>query len=240
MTTILVIEDEKEIAENIKSILKKDYDVLTVFSGKDGLDIISKETISLVVLDYMLPDIDGLEVLRTIKENYKIPVIMITAYGNKEVVLKSWRYKADYYFDKPFSLKALREKAREILEVNFPFESLGLDPSRLSRDTRVALEFIFSYITGSRTASKKITIEEISAITEVSPKYLPYLFKKECGKSIYNIISILKIEKAKKLLSDKERDIKEIALELGFNRPHNFSRFFRNLTGKSPSEVRNK
>jgi DNA-binding response OmpR family regulator len=92
----------------------------------------------------MLPDIDGLEVLRNIKEKYGLPVIMITAYGNKKVALKNWKYLPDCYFDKPFRLKELKEKVKELLKPSketlpskeiFPFEAFGLDPSRLSLNT---------------------------------------------------------------------------------------------------------
>jgi AraC-like DNA-binding protein len=171
---------------------------------------------------------------------------MITAYGNKKVALKNWKYLPDYYLDKPFSLKELREKVRELLKPSmktlpsketFPFEAFGLDPSMLSPNTIRALEFIGSNLSSSKKI-KNMTLKGISEVISISPKYLSFLFRKECGQSISDIIAILKIEKAKELLSHKGKDIKEIAHELGYNNPKNFSRFIKKLTGKPPSELR--
>lgn len=241
MKTILVIEDDKEICQNIKQFLEREYRVYTSFSGKGGLDILKNEPISLVVLDYMLPDIEGLEVLSEIRKNHKTHVIMITAFGDKEIVLKSWRYKADYYFDKPFKLRELREKIQELLKFpnsTFPFDIFGLNPFQLSPEIRKALEFIGSSLASPKGHYQKITLKEISAITSLSPKYLSFLFNKESGRSINQIINMLKIEKAKELLQNEEKDIKEISHGLGFKHPNNFSCLFKKLTGRSPSEFK--
>ncbi len=218
MKTILVIDDDAEIYKCIRELLERDYKVFTALSGKDGLNVLQKEKISLAILDYMLPDIDGLEVLKEIRKSYKIPVIMITAHGNKEVVLKSWRYQADYYFDKPFKLRDLKEKVQELLkspQAAFPFDLLRLNPSELSPDIRRSLEFIGSNFSSSKRIFRKMTLQEVSAITTVTPKHLSRLFKKECNYSMNQIITFLKIEKAKKLLNNKDKEIKEIAYELG-------------------------
>jgi len=236
---ILVIDDEAELTGCIKSILEADYRVFTVFTGRDGLKLLSKENVSLVVLDYSLPDMNGLEILEKIRTEYNIPVIMITAYGTKEVVLKSWRYRADYYFDKPFSLKDLREKVRELTKETFPFEAIGLDPFRLSPKIKRSLEFIGSNLLSPQGKHRKLSLTEIASVTSVSPKYLSALFKKECGLSISQCITRLKVEKAKELLlSDPGKDIRQIALELGYDRSNNFSRAFKSLMGESPSSLK--
>jgi YesN/AraC family two-component response regulator len=241
MKAILLIEDDREISGNIKFVLEKEYRVFTAFAGRNGLDILKKEKISLVILDYMLPDINGLEVLKNIKECYKIPVIMITAHGDKEVVLKSWRYQADWYFDKPFSLKALREKTYELFKAQegmFPFDALGLDPNRLSPPVVKALEFIGSNLSNRKSKQQKMTLQVISETASITSNHLCSLFRKECGRGIFNIITILKMEEAKKLLHNRVKNIKEISHELGYSHPNNFSRVFKKITGKSPSVIR--
>lgn len=190
----------------------------------------------------MLPDIDGLEILRDIKEIYKIPVIMITAYGNKKVALKNWKYLPDYYLDKPFELKMLREKVREILNLpkeTFPFETFGFDPSQLSPTILRVLEFIGSNLSNPKWIFKNMSLKDLSKVTTVSPRHLSLLFKKECGMSIFDMIISLKVDRAKGLLN-QGKNIKEIAHELGYNNPKNFSRFIKNQTGKSPLEQRKK
>ena len=93
--TILIIDDDEKICETTGALLEDENKVLTAFSGAEGLYILSKEAVSLVILDYGLPDMDGIAVLKNIKENFNIPVIMITGIGDKEAVLKSWRHNAD-------------------------------------------------------------------------------------------------------------------------------------------------
>ncbi|MEK6652619.1 MAG: response regulator [Nitrospirota bacterium] len=237
--TILIIDDDREICSTTGVLLEDEYEVLMAFSGAEGLYTLSKEVASLVILDYKLPDMDGIAVLKNIKENYKIPVIMITGIGDKETVLKSWRHNADYYIDKPFKIEELKEKITELLKPlsePVPFKALNINPLGLSPYVRVALEYIRSNL--STLNSVNLTLKEISAIANVSPKYLSDIFKKECGQGVYQIMTNLKIERAKELL-DKGRDIKEIAFELGFKHPNNFCKFFKKLTGKTPSELRN-
>lgn len=237
MKTILIIDDDSKICESTKVLLEDEYNVLTALSGAEGLYILSKERISLILLDYSLPDMDGIKVLKNIKEHYKIPVIIITGLGDKELVLKSWRHKADYYLDKPFKPVELKEKMAEILKQaddTFPFETLNLDLSRLSTDIRSALEFIKSNL--NYPNSEKLTLKEISAVTSLSPKYLSDLFRKECGYGLYEVITALKIERAKEMLKSG-MDIKEIAFGLGYDYPNNLCRFIKNATGKSLSDL---
>lgn len=241
MKNILVIDDEEEICKCVRDLLEREYKVFTALTGNDGLNILKKEEISLLILDYKLPDTDGLKVLNEIRKTHKIPVIIITAHGDREVILKSWRYQADYYFDKPFKLRDLREKVRELLKSPnyiFPFDMFGINPSQLSPDIRKALEFIGLNLANSKGNYKKITIKEISAIASITPNYFSSLFKKECGWSVNQIINRLKIEKAKEILQTGEKNIKEIALELGFKHPNNFCWLFKKLTGKCPSELK--
>lgn len=235
---ILIIDDDGIICETTKVLLEDEYKVFIAFSGAEGLYILSKEIVSLVILDYGLPDMDGIKVLKNIKENYKIPVIMITGVGDKEIVLKSWRHNADYYIDKPFKIEELKEKIKELLKPAneaVHFKSLNLNPSKLSLDIRRALEFIMLNL--SSPNSEKLTLEEVSSVTSVSPKYLSDLFRKECGQNLHQVITTLKIEKTKELL-DRGMDVKEIAHALSYNHPNNLYRFIKSATGKSLSELR--
>lgn len=224
------------MARCISDILERDYRVLTAFSGEEGLSILRKKKVSLVVLDYLLPDMDGVDILKTIKTEYKIPVIMITGHGVKEVVVECLRQKADYYFDKPFSLRDLRKKVGELLKEDYPYNIIGLDPSGLSPDIRRALEFIGKKLSDQKGDFKKLSLEDIAAATSVSPKYLCFLIKKECGMSINKCMNILRIQKAKELLKDK--DVKDIAYKLGFEHSNSFTMFFKKMTGYSPSEFK--
>ena len=77
---ILVVDDEKEIADVIELYLKNDqYNVLKFYTGQEALDCIASTKIDLAILDIMLPDVDGFQILKQIREKYTFPVIMLTA-----------------------------------------------------------------------------------------------------------------------------------------------------------------
>jgi len=242
INTLLIIDDDSKICETTKVLLEDEYKVLTALSGAEGLYLLSKEKVSLIILDYGLPDMDGIKVLKNIKEQYKIPVIMMTGLGDKELVLKSWRHNADYYLDKPFKIGELKEKIRELIKplLETPLlEALGLNSSSLSPHIKCALRFLEAKLSDRCAATEPMILKELSDMVSITPKHLSSLLKKECGKNIQEIINIIKIERAKKLLSIDGKDIKEIALDLGFKHDNNFCRFFKKLTGKSPSDLRN-
>lgn len=82
MFNVLIIDDEEEIVELIEVYLKNEgYKVYKAYNGKDGLEIIEKETIHLIILDIMMPDIDGIKVCMNIRKNYNTPIIMVSAKG---------------------------------------------------------------------------------------------------------------------------------------------------------------
>lgn len=117
---ILIIEDEKNIAKLIRYNLEKEgYDCYTARSGEDGLGILKKQAFSLILLDIMLPGIDGLEVCRTIKQDAGLkdtPIIMLTAKGEEVDRIVGLELGADDYMVKPFSPRELILRIKVILK----------------------------------------------------------------------------------------------------------------------------
>lgn len=100
---ILVVDDEQEIRELLKSYLEREgYVVDTVKDGKTALFRVSNQDYNLVILDIMLPDTDGVEVCRTIREITNIPIIMLTARDSEVDKVLGLRIGADDYITKPF------------------------------------------------------------------------------------------------------------------------------------------
>ena len=101
---ILVVDDEKEIADVVELYLKNDqYNVLTFYTGQDALNCINSTKIDLAILDIMLPDIDGFQILKQIREKYKFPVIMLTAKTEYMDKITGLTLGADDYIPKPFN-----------------------------------------------------------------------------------------------------------------------------------------
>lgn len=113
---VLVVDDEAKILEVIKSYLeKKDYTVFTAENGEHAFCILENETISLIILDLMLPDISGEEICMKIRQKSRVPIIMLTAKVAEENLLRGLDLGADDYITKPFSLKELNARIEAVL-----------------------------------------------------------------------------------------------------------------------------
>lgn len=101
---ILVVDDEKEIADVVELYLQNDqYDVYKFYTGEDALKCIKSTKIDLAILDIMLPDIDGFQILKKIRENYTFPVLMLTAKTGDMDKINGLTLGADDYIPKPFN-----------------------------------------------------------------------------------------------------------------------------------------
>jgi two-component system alkaline phosphatase synthesis response regulator PhoP/two-component system response regulator VicR len=119
-TKILVCDDERHIVRLIQVNLERQgYQVTTAFDGKEGLEKIRAEKPDLVVLDVMMPYMDGFEVLKTIRrepETENLPVIMLTAKAQDKDVFEGYHYGADMYLTKPFNPMELVAFVKRISE----------------------------------------------------------------------------------------------------------------------------
>jgi two-component system KDP operon response regulator KdpE len=113
---ILVVDDEPPILRLVRAKLKVDgYEVLTASRGEEALGILEDEVPDLVVLDVMMPDMDGFETLRRIREHSQVPVVMLTARGSDADKLKGLQSGADDYVTKPFNPDELEARIGAVL-----------------------------------------------------------------------------------------------------------------------------
>ncbi len=117
-TLILIVDDEARMRKLIKDFLvAKNYKIIEAKDGEEALEVfeINKEKINLVLLDVMMPKIDGWTVLRKIRQESKVPVIMLTARGEEQDELFGFELGVDEYISKPFSPKILVARIQAIL-----------------------------------------------------------------------------------------------------------------------------
>lgn len=114
MIKMLVVDDEPEICEFLQSFFEeRDFKVLTALSGEEALRVIEKERPEIILLDIKMPGIDGIEVLKRVKEKHAgIRVIMVTALETSEKIEKALKSGADNYITKPLSLEYLEKDVR--------------------------------------------------------------------------------------------------------------------------------
>ena len=116
---ILIIEDEEDVIELIRyNLAKEGYQVISAVSGEKGLDIALESQPNLILLDLMLPGLDGLEICKILKKNQKtdnIPIIMVTAKGGEADIVAGLELGADDFIPKPFSPRVLLARIKAVL-----------------------------------------------------------------------------------------------------------------------------
>ena len=102
--TILVIDNDPSTADVLKNLLEtKDYNVLTTNSSKDSLEIIQRVILDLIILDILMPEMDGWELCKAIRETTRTPILIISAIESSEIITKTLNLGADDYLVKPVS-----------------------------------------------------------------------------------------------------------------------------------------
>lgn len=118
---ILVVDDEEKIRELIKNYLEKEgFQVLQAADGVEALESITKDKPNLIVLDWLLPGMSGLEICRQVRQKSNIPIIMLTARTEEVDKLLGLELGADDYVTKPFSLRELTARIRVVLRRSEP------------------------------------------------------------------------------------------------------------------------
>jgi len=121
---LLIVEDDKGIQEMLNYSLKQEgYETLSAYTVKEGWDILQSKSIDLVLLDWMLPDNSGIDLLHRIRKYHsKLPVIMVTAKAEEEDRVLGLDVGADDYVTKPFSVRELNARIQAILRRSMPDE----------------------------------------------------------------------------------------------------------------------
>lgn len=126
MYTVLVVDDEKDIVSALKIYLTSDgYNVLTAYNGREALDILDKNEVHLILMDIMMPQLDGISALTKLREKYNTPVIFTTAKSEDTDIIIGLNLGADDYITKPFNPVELLARVRSQLRRYTRFGSMN-------------------------------------------------------------------------------------------------------------------
>lgn len=167
---ILIIEDDRPIAELLAYILsKEDYDTVMAFTGSEGLEKIKSDPPSLIILDWSLPDISGIDICRRVTRDNKIPIIMLTAKNLVEDKIMGLECGADDYITKPFDVREV------VARIKATFRRTGAEADEAPADSGEVLD-----IAGIRVDTRAMTVTMGSEPVELTPleyNLLLYLYK---------------------------------------------------------------
>lgn len=126
---ILVVDDESRMRKLVKDFLvRKNYDVIEAENGEQAIDLFfSKKDIALIILDVMMPKLDGWGVVKEVRQYSKVPIIMLTAKGDEKDELQGFDLGVDEYISKPFSPKILVARVEAVLRRTTPTEEESIE-----------------------------------------------------------------------------------------------------------------
>jgi len=164
MERILIVDDEQGIRESLRMILKSDYDVSVACSGQEALNLVGKNSLSLILLDVMMPGEDGLKVLEQIRQMTTIPVIMVTALNSVKSAVKAMKIGAFDYITKPFNVDDIRTVVGKALSTHQFIEEVKYLGSEIDKSCAFnniigeskSMKEIYRFI--RQTADKKATV----------------------------------------------------------------------------------
>ncbi len=241
---ILVVEDNKDLREYIVELVSKHYSVQYAENGIQGLDVLNKQNIELVISDVMMPKMDGFKFCQTIKsqiETSHIPVILLTALSSIENTTTGLEQGADAYISKPFDDKVLisqinnliiqRKRLQESYAQKF-FNKQSIDVGNLDNYFINKVNSIIE----NRINDENFTIDSMAEEIGLSRSQLYRKLKQMTNYSTSEYITVVKINLASSLLKSKNYTIDEVAFKTGFNSHSYFSTCFKKIYGQSPKE----
>ena len=250
MYTILVVDDEKDIVSALEIYLKAEgYRVLTAYNGREALSVAAREDVHLILMDIMMPVMDGLTFCTRLKQHEAtshIPVLLLTARSSEQQHIEGLQTGADMYMTKPFSVDLLlaniasllanRQKLRQLFKAEKEADKPVVEDKVPSPDRHFLDTFLKAM--DKHMGNTNLKIEDLGDEMGLSRVQLYRKVKALTGQTPVELLRKARLEKAKKLLLKTERSVAEIAYEVGFTSPSYFNKCFKDEFGMSPGESR--
>ncbi|WP_300726539.1 hybrid sensor histidine kinase/response regulator transcription factor [uncultured Bacteroides sp.] len=247
---ILVVEDNKDMRDYIRSILSEYYVVLEASQGEEGLQVLKTNNVDFIISDLMMPVMDGMEFSRRVKSDFSIshiPFLMLTAKSSEEARLESYRMGADAFLLKPFDENLLLIRISNILESRKRLQqkfAMSMDVQTLEVEEGSSdKKFLDRAINVVKTNYKNpdFDVSDFIDAMGVSKSLLNKKMQSLIGQSAGQFIRNYRLNLARELLlrnrETHSMNVSEIAYEVGFNDPKYFTRCFTKYFNVTPSSI---
>ncbi len=243
--TLLLAEDNDDMLQFIKGELSEDFNVETASNGREALDILHKMHIDIVIADIMMPEMNGYELCRTIKEDIElsnIPVIFLTAKNDLDSKIKGLKYGAEAYVEKPFSMNYLKTQVVSLLSNRYkerdafskrPFFPVG--SMQLSKADEEFMEKVVKVIQ-ENIYDENFNVERLADILCMSRSSLLRKIKALFNMSPVDFIRLIRLKRAAELIQEGKHLIGDICYMVGINSPSYFGKLFSKQFGMTPKE----
>ena len=246
---LLIAEDNEDLRVYIKEIFMEHFQILEAENGLCALKMAHDNMPDLIISDWMMPLMTGVELCEKIKQNPNtshIPVIILTSKSSNESKLMGLETGADDYITKPFNANLLEVRVKNILENRKKLRELFSNSSKikireitLNSSDEHFLERIIK-IVEDNISNINLDITFLEAELKMSNMQMYRKLKSLTNLSGNEFIKNIRLKKAVQLLESENYNVSEIAYKVGFNDPSYFSRIFKKQYGKAPSEYNEK
>ena len=247
--TVLLIEDNKELREFLKKRLEREFNVVEAPQGIFGLNQAFEKVPDLIISDVMMPGQSGLEITSILKNDLRtshIPVILLTANDTIEHKIEGVQSGADLYITKPFSYLYLYErvkgliKNRELLKEHYSSEVAVDVNAPVAPPKQLDKKFLNEVmaVVEKNISNPGLNANSIAHDLGMSRVQVYRKMKALLGYSVNDYVTKARLKKARHLLLHSDKNISEIAYEVGFSSPAYFSTAFKNSFDMSPSDFK--
>ncbi len=250
---LLIVDDERPVREGLKKCFNWSYyginSIQDACNGEEALEKVNNFKPDIILLDVMIPVINGIEVSKSIKE--KLPfskIIFISGYNDISYLKSAFKVDAVDYIFKPVEIDELEiaiSKAIDMLnadinkkvisESNTDEDEYEKAVTNINYSSRIAI-CAKDYI--ENNYMKDISIKDIANHLYLTPNYVSRLFKQEMNMTIMTYVTELRMKKAVELLMDDNLKVYEVAGIVGYKDANYFSKLFKNFFGYNPSDYR--
>jgi CheY-like chemotaxis protein len=246
--TILVVDDNPDMRVYVTSILNKEYRILQADNGKTALQVLHEQQVDFIVSDLMMPEMDGIEMSRRIKDDLNIshiPILMLTAKVSNQAQIESFKIGVDEYLQKPFEEELLRVRISNIFNSRKKVQeqfAQQLNPGVLNIESETRDSKFLKKIMSVMEERYKDPDFDVNAYAEsmgMSRTLLNVKLQNLIGQSTSKFISNYRLKQALTLIQvnkvSKNMNVSDIAYAVGFNDPKYFSRCYLKKYGVLPS-----
>lgn len=252
LPSALIVEDNDELRAFVTDNFADSFRVYSAANGIEAFTILESKNIDIIISDIMMPDMDGIELCRALRNNptySHLPLILLSAKTDVETKVEGLNVGADAYVEKPFSVEQLRAQARSILESrrrmreNFIKSPLDFYKKPHAEDGQEAenAEFVrkLNDLILENLTNAEFNIDGLARMFYMSRSNFHKRVKGITGKTPNDYIRIVRLSKAAELLSTGRYQIVEVCYMVGFNTPSYFSKCFAEHFGKLPKDYIN-
>lgn len=243
---MLLVEDEPDVRTFIREHFELNYKIIEASDGIEGFEMAVSNNPEIIISDVIMPLMDGVDMCQKLKEDIRtshIPIILLTARTSIENKIEGLETGADAYIEKPFSIDLLEVQINNLLENRKKLrdkfsKELVIKPKDIAITSvdaifiQKAMDIVDKYISDPGFGSDKFCRE-----INMSRSQLHRKLKALTSQSASEFIRTLRLKRAAKLLKDSKLSIEEISFRVGFNSPAYFTKCFKSLFGKTPSEA---